>query len=172
MARTSNNRVISSVHLYCCWLPQCEALRTCHSGFPISNTVTQWTNVAFCLWLIVHPCYRALVIQGWSDIHHWWRDHKSASLGRKQCGRGLGGCAGRSGHNISTRAGLHCVYCMSTHATITTWKWKALFLVGQGGSYFYPFCLTIPNLVLLAGHGRFAEICQHSGTHWISGNEN
>jgi len=36
MARTSNNRVILSGELYCCLLPQCEALRTCHSGFPIA----------------------------------------------------------------------------------------------------------------------------------------
>ena len=39
VARTSNNRVISSGDLYCCLLPQCEALRTCHSGFPIA---TEW----------------------------------------------------------------------------------------------------------------------------------
>ena len=36
VARTSNNRVISSGKLYCCLLSQCEALRTCHSGFPIA----------------------------------------------------------------------------------------------------------------------------------------
>ena len=29
-------RVISSGDLYCCFLPQCEALRTCRSGFPIA----------------------------------------------------------------------------------------------------------------------------------------
>jgi len=39
VARTSNNRVISSGELYCCLLPQCEALRTCRSGFPF---VTKW----------------------------------------------------------------------------------------------------------------------------------
>jgi len=37
VARTSNNRVISSGDLYCCLLPRCEALRTCHSGFPIAT---------------------------------------------------------------------------------------------------------------------------------------
>jgi len=36
VARTSNNRVISSGDLYCCLLPQCEALRTCRSNFPIA----------------------------------------------------------------------------------------------------------------------------------------
>ena len=30
------NRMISSGKLYCCLLPQCEALRTCRSGFPIA----------------------------------------------------------------------------------------------------------------------------------------
>jgi len=38
VARTSNNRVISSGDLYCCLLPQCEALRTCRSGFPIATS--------------------------------------------------------------------------------------------------------------------------------------
>jgi len=37
VARTSNNRVIVSCELYCCLLPQCEALRTCRSGFPIAS---------------------------------------------------------------------------------------------------------------------------------------
>jgi len=37
VARTSNNRVISSGDLYCCLLPQCDALCTCHSGFPIAT---------------------------------------------------------------------------------------------------------------------------------------
>jgi len=36
VARTSNNRVIAAHDLYCCLLPQCEALRTCRSGFPIA----------------------------------------------------------------------------------------------------------------------------------------
>ena len=37
MVRTSYNRVILSGDLYCCLLPQCEALRTCHSGFSDRN---------------------------------------------------------------------------------------------------------------------------------------
>ena len=37
VARTSNNRVISSGDPYCCLLPRCEALHTCHSGFPIAT---------------------------------------------------------------------------------------------------------------------------------------
>ena len=37
VARTSNNRVIAVHDPYCCLLPQCEALRTCHSGFPIAT---------------------------------------------------------------------------------------------------------------------------------------
>jgi len=36
VAQTSNNRVILSGDLYCWLVPQCEALRTCHSGFPIA----------------------------------------------------------------------------------------------------------------------------------------
>jgi len=37
VARTTNNRVIAAHDLYCCLLPQCEALRTCYSGFPIAT---------------------------------------------------------------------------------------------------------------------------------------
>jgi len=39
VVQTSNNRVILSAELYCCLLPQCEALCTCCSGFPIA---TKW----------------------------------------------------------------------------------------------------------------------------------
>ena len=35
MGRTSNNRVIVARDLYCCLLPQFEALHTCRLGFPI-----------------------------------------------------------------------------------------------------------------------------------------
>jgi len=38
VARTSDNRVIMACELYCCLLPQCEALRICHSGFSDRNT--------------------------------------------------------------------------------------------------------------------------------------
>jgi len=37
VARTNNNRVISSGELYCCLLPQCEALRTCRLDFSDRN---------------------------------------------------------------------------------------------------------------------------------------
>jgi len=37
VARTSNNRVIAAHDFYYCLLPQCEALRTCRSGFPIAT---------------------------------------------------------------------------------------------------------------------------------------
>ena len=37
MAQTSNYRVIMTCELYCCLLPQCEALRICCSGFPIAK---------------------------------------------------------------------------------------------------------------------------------------
>jgi len=37
VTRTSNNRVTMACEIYCCLLPQCEALRTCRSGFPIAT---------------------------------------------------------------------------------------------------------------------------------------
>jgi len=40
VARTRNNRVIMACELYCCLLPQCEALRICRSGFPIATHVS------------------------------------------------------------------------------------------------------------------------------------
>ena len=41
VARTSNNRVISSGDLYCWLLPRCEALRTCRSRFPIATPLCE-----------------------------------------------------------------------------------------------------------------------------------
>ena len=38
VARTSNNGVSMACELYCCLLPQCEALRICRSGFSDRNT--------------------------------------------------------------------------------------------------------------------------------------
>ena len=49
VARTSNNRVISSGDLYCCLLPRYEALRTCRSGFPIATAEKDNTfQIYFC----------------------------------------------------------------------------------------------------------------------------
>ena len=39
VARASNNMRDCDHDLYCCLLPQCEALRTCRSGFPIVTWV-------------------------------------------------------------------------------------------------------------------------------------
>ena len=38
VAQTSNNTVITACDLYCCLLPQFEALCTCRSGFLIATT--------------------------------------------------------------------------------------------------------------------------------------
>ena len=43
VAPTSNNRVIMACELYCCLLPQCEALRICRSVLPIA-TQTCWND--------------------------------------------------------------------------------------------------------------------------------
>ena len=45
VAWTSSNRVISSGELYCCLLPQCEALRICCSDFLIA-TISDWIQAA------------------------------------------------------------------------------------------------------------------------------
>jgi len=37
VVQTSNNRVIMACELYCCLLPQSEALRMCRSGFSVRN---------------------------------------------------------------------------------------------------------------------------------------
>jgi len=52
VARTSNNRVISLGDLYCCLLPQCEALHICRSGFwsQQNGAVTRmWRSCEFSL---------------------------------------------------------------------------------------------------------------------------
>jgi len=45
VARTSNNRVISSGDLYWCLLPRCESLRTCRSGFPIATVALRFPGL-------------------------------------------------------------------------------------------------------------------------------
>ena len=45
VARTSNNRVNMACELYCCLLPQCEALRICRSGFPIATLVWSFRDL-------------------------------------------------------------------------------------------------------------------------------
>ena len=54
VARTSNNRVIVACDLYCCLLPQCEALRICRSGFPIATVYRLMSVIEivslFCNW--------------------------------------------------------------------------------------------------------------------------
>jgi len=44
---TSNNRVVAAHDLYCCLLPQCEALRTCRSGFPIETVLLQSRDITY-----------------------------------------------------------------------------------------------------------------------------
>ena len=58
VARTSNNRMISSGDLCCCLLPRCEALRTCRSGFLIATKCTTSVTLAMS---IVLRLYVALI---------------------------------------------------------------------------------------------------------------
>jgi len=58
VARTSSNRVISSHDLYCCLLPQCEALRTCRSGFSDRNSSLPKLNVTLGLRPTCGVCYK------------------------------------------------------------------------------------------------------------------
>jgi len=37
--------VIMACELYCCLLPQCEALRICRSGFPIATVQILMTEI-------------------------------------------------------------------------------------------------------------------------------
>jgi len=51
VARTSNNRVIAVHDLYCCLLPQYEALCTCCSSFSSRNKMVLWPGCEGCaLW--------------------------------------------------------------------------------------------------------------------------
>jgi len=54
ISQTSNNRVISSGELYCCLLPQCEALRTCRSRFPDCNKMVLWPGCGGCARFSLH----------------------------------------------------------------------------------------------------------------------
>jgi len=53
VARTSNDRMISSGELYCCLPPQCKTLRASRSGFPIA-TLVQHLYSAFFQYIVWH----------------------------------------------------------------------------------------------------------------------
>jgi len=78
-ARTSNNRVIAAHDLYGCLLPQCEALRTCRSGFPIVTLYCacfQSSSKPYTL-LLPRMCRRGMIeakdpeIQGSGSPKEW-----------------------------------------------------------------------------------------------------
>jgi len=62
VARTSNDRVIAACELYCCLLPQCAALRTCRSGFPIATV----SYVKHCLKTYVRSKMRRYRVAGFA----------------------------------------------------------------------------------------------------------
>jgi len=57
VAWTSNNRVIAARDLYCCLLPQCEALRTCRSGFPIATPPLSCLLISILSFLTPFSCF-------------------------------------------------------------------------------------------------------------------
>jgi len=64
-------RVIMACDLYCCLLPQCEALRTCRSGFPIatlSGTRRCTPSAALLLQLRCNWCRNLAAV---NCILHW-----------------------------------------------------------------------------------------------------
>jgi len=66
---TSNNRVISLGDVYCCLLPQCEALHTCCWGVPIA-TVTKMMLVITYLFLFQQSFPNYLRIIFYLAFHH------------------------------------------------------------------------------------------------------
>jgi len=67
LVRTSNNRVISSGYLYNCMLPQCEALRTCRSSFPIATQEIEPTSLSFaCPSPVTAGGFAVLSVPNWN----------------------------------------------------------------------------------------------------------
>jgi len=76
VARTSNNRVMSSGDLCCYLLPRCEALRTCRSGFPIATECRILDQN-----LIFYSFSRLIAIVANTDAHIYAREKQiSAKL--------------------------------------------------------------------------------------------
>ena len=62
---TVTTRVISSGDIYCCLLPRCEALRTCHLGFPIATPLNERNHLALSFQLhnvIIHTNFIMTII--------------------------------------------------------------------------------------------------------------
>jgi len=72
VARTSNNRVIAACELYCCLLPQCEALRTCRSGYPIATPSTRSRRISCFSFQIDHGRHKDFFQTGaMVDFSRW-----------------------------------------------------------------------------------------------------
>jgi len=80
VTQTSNNRVIAAHDLYCCLLPQCEALHTYRSGFLIATTQCLFayhtyhvTTSSNNFWpsqaQSINSCYAK---SRWFSSHHGW----------------------------------------------------------------------------------------------------
>jgi len=83
VARTSNNRVIMACELYCCLLPQCEALRICRSGFPIVTIITTLQQLTqqidtagrCCCWIAGRETKHGIkFIISWRFVELKWRE--------------------------------------------------------------------------------------------------
>ena len=53
VAQTSNNRVIAAHELYCCFLPQCEALLICRPGFSDRNTMNMEITIVRLKYFVI-----------------------------------------------------------------------------------------------------------------------
>jgi len=78
VARTSNNTVITVLDVYCCLLPQCEALRTRRSGFPIATVQIEkndFNNSLLFKEISLQQCSRCHSAASICEIQQWFWQH-------------------------------------------------------------------------------------------------
>jgi len=80
VAQTSNNTVFSSGDLYCCLLPQCAALRTCRSGFPIATVSID---------IVLHEAKTVLGLFCFQLNTVVWSGHETSRICKETVGWGL-----------------------------------------------------------------------------------
>ena len=110
VVQTNNDRVILSGDLYCCLLPYCEALRTCHSSIFDRNVRN-----------IILPCLGMVNTWKWPETTmHWELD---SSLGTFRYVDELG-----YNHFCSTRFGLKMMVFFWTSSELSVWFWDCSIL--------------------------------------------
>jgi len=142
---TATTTVISSDELYCCLLPQCEALCTCHSGFSDHNKMVLW------------PRYEGRAV--WNLHKKNVRSVRFVVKSKGCCCNLSAGVALNARRTTNEMCAKNNTICMWREQATTEWswwsdlgEWPLIMLVNLVNSWLY--MLTVKTTVISSG-----ELC-------------